>query len=79
VQFFSHPHQKIISAPLTKLTRKDKDSGYHGGPLPADALKAFNFLKQQLVSNPVVAYPRADRQYALIVDASTGSATEAGG
>jgi hypothetical protein len=67
----------IISAPLTKLTRKD--SGYHGGPLPADALKAFHILKQQLVSNPVVAYPRSDRQYALIVDASTGSATEEGG
>ena len=66
-----------ISQPLTKLTRKD--SGYKGGPLPADALKAFRILKQQLISNPVVAYPRADRQYALIVDASTGSATEEGG
>jgi hypothetical protein len=43
----------IISAPLTKLARKD--SGYHGGPLLADALKAFNIPKQQLFSNPVVA------------------------
>ena len=66
-----------ISAPLTRLTRKD--SGYKGGPLPAEAEKAFNLLKRQLISNPVVAYPRADRQYALIVDASTGSATEEGG
>jgi hypothetical protein len=66
-----------ISAPLTKLTRKD--SGYQGGLLPEDALKAFHLLKRQLISNPVVAYPRSDRQYALIVDAATGSATEEGG
>jgi hypothetical protein len=66
-----------ISIPLTRLTRKD--SGYQGGPLPKDAQMAFNLLKRQLISNPVVAYPRADRQYALIVDASTGSATEEGG
>jgi hypothetical protein len=66
-----------ISAPLTRLTRKD--SGYQGGPLPKEAEIAFNLLKKQLTSNPVVAYPRADRQYALIVDASTGSATEEGG
>ena len=66
-----------ISAPLTRLTRID--SGYKGGQLPEEALKAFNTLKLQLVSNPVVAYPRQDRQYALIVDASTGSADTAGG
>ena len=66
-----------ISAPLTRLTRKD--SGYQGGPLPKEAETAFHLLKKQLISNPVVAYPRADRQYALIVDASTGSATEEGG
>jgi hypothetical protein len=77
---FFHTHIKnfaIISAPLTKLTRKYY--GYHGDPLPANALNAFNILKQQLVSNPVLAYPRSDRQYLLIVDASTGSATEEGG
>ncbi len=53
-----------------------KDSGNHRGPLPADILKEFNILKQQLVSNSLVAYPIADRQYTLIVDTSTGSATE---
>ena len=66
-----------ISAPLTRLTRKD--STYKGGVLPAEAMTAFKLLKQQLISNPVVAYPRSDRQYALIVDASTGSEDSEGG
>jgi hypothetical protein len=32
-----------------------------------------------LISEPVVAYPRKDRPYSLIVDASTGSADVPGG
>jgi hypothetical protein len=66
-----------ISAPLTKLTRKD--SNYNGGQLPPEAYRAYLQLKLALTSDPVVAYPRSDRQYALIVDASTGSATIEGG
>jgi hypothetical protein len=66
-----------VSAPLTKLTRKE--TGYKGGPLPPDAMRAFLTLKLALTSDPVVAYPRADRHYALLVDASTGSATTEGG
>ena len=66
-----------ISQPLTKLTRTD--SHYKGGPLPPEAMRAFLQLKLALTSDPVVAYPRADRHYALIVDASTGSASSEGG
>ena len=66
-----------ISAPLTRLTRKD--SGYKGGVLPPEAMRAFLTLKLALTSDPVVAYPRSDRHYALIVDASTGTATSEGG
>ena len=66
-----------ISAPLTQLTRKD--STYKGGALPPEALRAFLQLKLALTSDPVVAYPRSDRHYALIVDASTGTATTEGG
>ncbi len=47
-----------VSAPLTKLTRKD--SGYNGGPLPKEALNAFLELKNRLITDPVVAYPRSD-------------------
>jgi len=67
----------IIAAPLFKATRKD--SAYKGGQLPPDALKAFYILQKQLVSDPIVQFPRSDRKYALITDASTGTATIAGG
>ena len=47
--------------------------------MPPDALHAFKILQQQLVSDPVMAFPRADRQYALITDAATGTADSPGG
>jgi len=67
----------IIAAPLFKVTRKD--SGYKNGSLPPDALHAFKILQQQLISDPGMAFPRADRQYALITDAATGTADSPGG
>ena len=67
----------IIAAPLFRVTRKD--SGYKNGPLPPDALQAFKVLQQQLTSDPEMAFPRSDRQYALITDAATGTANFAGG
>jgi hypothetical protein len=76
---FFRTHNKdfaIIASPLFKVTRKD--SGYKNGPLPPDALHAFKIL-QQLISDPVMAFPRADRQYALITDAATGTADSPGG
>ena len=66
-----------ISAPLNKLTRKDIN--WRNGILPPDALQAFNELKTALISEPVVAYPRADKPYALIVDSATGNDTKEGG
>ena len=74
-----HTHIKNfseISAPLSKLTRKD--SPYKGGLLPPAAISAFQVLKLALTSNPFVAFPRSDRQFALIVDASTGTASVEG-
>jgi hypothetical protein len=59
----------IIAAPLFKLTRKD--SGYKGCPLPKEATDTFCNLQNSLTSEPVMAFPRADRQYALITDAAT--------
>ncbi len=41
-----------VSAPHTKLTRKD--SGYNGGPLTTEALNAFLELKKRLMTDPVV-------------------------
>jgi hypothetical protein len=56
-----------------------KDSGYKGGPLPKEAKDAFCILKNSLASKSVMAFLRADRQYALITDATTGTANTAGG
>ena len=66
-----------IATPLNQLTRKD--CAWRGGKLNEDALKAFNELKSSLCSEPVVAYPRKDRPYSLIVDAATGNGTSEGG
>jgi hypothetical protein len=67
----------LIAAPLFKPTRKD--SGYKSGPLPEKALKAFYILQKQLTSGLVMAFPKSDRQYALITDAATGTADTPGG
>ena len=63
-----------ISAPLAGLTRKDIE--WKNGPLPEDALKAFKELQTILVSEPVMAYPRRNRPYALITDASLGDSDQ---
>ncbi len=66
-----------ITSPLTQLTKKD--SSWKRGSLPEHALRAFRHLQSLLCSQPVLAYPRADRQYALITDASFGDEHTAGG
>ncbi len=66
-----------ICEPLNKATRKDSD--YTKGPITGKALEAFENLKSLLCSEPVMAYPRSDRTYALIVDASTGTDRIEGG
>jgi len=66
----------IIAALLFRLTQKD--SGYKSGPLPDQALQAFYALQKQLTSKPVMAFPKADQQYALITDAATGTADTLG-
>ena len=47
--------------------------------MPAEALAAFNTLKDKLLSPPVLAYPNPELDYHLVVDASIGSETTAGG
>jgi hypothetical protein len=42
-------------------------------------MDAFCILQNSLTSEPVMAFPRADRQYALITDAATGTADTARG
>jgi hypothetical protein len=66
-----------LSAPLTEMIKKE--SKWKGGELPAAALKAFRELQSYLCSEPVVDYPRKDRAYALITDASFGDEKKIGG
>jgi hypothetical protein len=42
-------------------------------------MDAFINLRKQLVSQPVMAFPRTDRQYAQITDTMTGTADTPGG
>ena len=48
----------LIAQPLHRLTRKGI---YKDGPIDPEALKAFYTIKNALISEPVVAFPRADR------------------
>ncbi len=66
-----------LTSPLTALTKKD--CSWKNGTLPPDALKAFLELQSYLCSEPVVDYPRKNRPYALIVDASLGDDKKPGG
>ena len=54
----------LILQPLHQLTRKSTD--FKSGPIPDDALKAFHLIRNALISEPVVAFPRADQKFALI-------------
>jgi hypothetical protein len=66
-----------VSSPLNKLTRKD--TLWKGGHLPPDAFMAYSELKQALISEPIVDYPRQNRAFSLIVDAATGNDVTDGG
>ena len=65
----------LIAQPLHRLTRKDV---YKEGPIDPEALKAFHTIKNALISEPVVAFPRADRKFALISEAHPASGTNEG-
>jgi hypothetical protein len=66
-----------LTSPLTSLTKKE--CLWKGGQLPPDALKSFQELQMYLCSEPIVDYPRRNRPYALIVDASLGDEKKPGG
>ena len=67
----------LISSPLSQLTCKA--ANWRNGILPPSARRAFETLRKALISEPVVAYPRRNRPYSLIVDASTGGEGSEGG
>ena len=66
-----------IGSPLHKLTSEEMH--WKGGQLPPNCLAAYSSLKQALCSEPAVDYPRKNRPYSLMVDASTGNDKTPGG
>ena len=66
-----------LTALLTAMTRKE--CSWKGGELPKAALQSFQDLQSYLCSEPIVAYPRQNRTYTLITDASLGLAEKPGG
>ena len=60
------------SSLLSRLNRKD--STWSKGPIPDTALEAFNQLKSDLLSSPLISYARPELPYQLYCDAATGTA-----
>ena len=61
-----------MAAPLFKLTKKASE--YKDRSLPEPALQAFKQLWKQLILEPIMAFPWADRLYVLITDTVNGTA-----
>ena len=64
------------AAPLHALTRQD--SKWHKGPLPEEAVKAFNSLKTDITTAKPLRLPSSTGSFHLFVDAATGSMEEGG-
>ena len=63
------PNFSRTASPLIKLTRKD--SPWKAGPLPSDALQAFETLKTQFRSRPCLTPVDFSKEFFLTTDAST--------
>jgi hypothetical protein len=70
---------EILQQLVIHLTDQHLRRKTGSGELPQNCLEAFNSLKQSLISEPIVDYPRKHRPYSLIVDASTGTGKINGG
>lgn len=64
IRRFIHNFAKI-AAPLNALLSKDKKLEW-----TESCQKAFNILKNKLLSVPILAYPNPDRSFILTCDAS---------
>ena len=56
-----------------------KQADWKDEVLPPHCLEAYNSLKQALLSEPIVDYPRRNHPYSLLVNASTGTSAIPGG
>ncbi len=80
MNYFRHmlPGYARRSGHLSALLKKDSE-WKEGQPLPTEASKAFEVLRDELCAKPVLKYPRADLMFHLSTDAATGTAEGVGG
>jgi hypothetical protein len=64
-------------APITALTKKD--SGCKEGKLPEEAYQAFLVLKEKLMQQPIVTYPKREGRFMLRTDTCLGDKDNVGG
>ena len=69
-------HYAAKCGPLFALRRKESE--WKGGPLPPKAAAAFQQIKRELTSRPIVAFATADGPLHLYVDCALGGATDLG-
>ena len=67
----------LKTAPLTKLI--STQASWAGGPLPKEEKACFERLRDELISSPVMAFPRRDLPFTLTTDASLGDDNTRGG
>jgi len=76
--FRSHVNRfATLASPLIRLTTKE--AAWRGPNLPEDARQSFLALRDALISEPIVRYPKSSLPYELYCDASTGGAEFTGG
>ena len=66
-----------LAAPLFELTKSA--STWKSGPIPPDALAAFEALKLKITSAPILAYPNPTGKYHLFTDGALGDKKNHGG
>jgi hypothetical protein len=62
---------------MTALTKKD--SGWKEGKLPEEAYQAFLALKEKLMQQPILGYPKREGRFMLRTDTCLGDKDNVGG
>jgi hypothetical protein len=65
------------AATLLKLTTATVE--WKEGPLPPEALAAFQDLRKALISEPIVGHPARDKRFILQTDGALGNTSNSGG
>jgi hypothetical protein len=78
VQFFLDPYQGFRTHCRTTILAHMKGLGLQIRPSSRTSSAGFYALQKQLTLEPVMAFPKADQQYTLIMSVATGTADTLG-